>query len=429
MNYTLILAYLIAGALLCSAAPSSPLFARYTGAFNRRATCVPASAGNAGTDDVPAIKAAINSCGDGGIIQIPAGKTYMIRSVLEFAGCANCDFQVEGTLKASDDTSYWNGKIAIISVSAISGAKIRSVSGTGLLDGNGQTSWDLFASDSSYDRPTFVLITKSSKNVLIDNLRVNNPPSQLLFHTTHMQDHSQYTDVFFSNNGNTQNVAYSNLVLTAASSSSNLPKNTDGFDVGPASYTTFKNISVSNDDDCIAFKQGASYVTVDGITCKGSHGLSVGSLGGSAGSTDTVRHIYVTNAVMQTSTKAVGIKLYPGGSSHGSAIVKNVTFDGVTVSSSDYAAQIQSCYNEDASYCSSNPSTAQVTDIYFKNFKGTTSTKYKTTIANINCPAAGTCDIYFSGWSVQPGSGGTSKYLCSNVDSSPGVVCSSGASG
>lgn len=108
---------------------------------------------------------------------------------------------------------------------------------------------------------------------------------------------------------------------------------------------------------------------------------------------------------------------------------RNVTFDGVTVASSDYAAQIQSCYNEDASYCASNPSTAKVTDVYFKNFKGTTSSKYAPTVANINCPAAGTCNVHFSGWTVTTPNG-SPKYLCANIDnSSPGVSCSSGASG
>lgn len=108
---------------------------------------------------------------------------------------------------------------------------------------------------------------------------------------------------------------------------------------------------------------------------------------------------------------------------------RNVTFDGVTVASSDYAAQIQSCYNEDASYCASSPSTAQVTDVYFKNFRGTTSSKYAPTIANINCPSAGTCNVYFSGWTVTSPKG-TPKYLCANIDNAnPGISCSSGASG
>ncbi|KAF2638675.1 glycoside hydrolase family 28 protein [Massarina eburnea CBS 473.64] len=403
---------LAASATLSIAAPSSKLFKRSTDHHTKRATCTPTSAGSASTDDVPAIKAAITSCGAGGIIQIAAGKTYQVHSVLDFAGCADCDFQIEGTLKVSDNTTFWNGKPNVINLSGITGAKIRSVTGAGLLDGNGQKSWDLFAEDSSYDRPTLVSIGGSSKNVAVSNLKIKNAPN-----------------VFFSINSNAANTAFTSLTLTAISSSSNLPKNTDGFDVGPATYTTFKNITVTNDDDCIAFKPGTDYCTVDTITCKGSHGISVGSLGNRAGRTDTVSNVYVTNADMQTSTKAVGIKLYPAGDSHGSAVVKNVTFDGITVTSSDYAAQIQSCYNEDAAYCASTPSTAQVTDVYFKNFKGVVSSKYAPTVANINCPGAGTCDVYFSDWSVTTPKG-DARFLCANIDNAePGVTCSSGASG
>jgi galacturan 1,4-alpha-galacturonidase len=120
----------------------------------KRASCTPTSAGDAGTDDVPSIEAAIASCGSGGIIVIPAGITYAIRTTLSFAGCSNCDFQIEGTLKASDDLTYWGGKTAIFLMSGITNAKVRSLTGTGLVDGNGQAAYDYFATDSSYQRPT-----------------------------------------------------------------------------------------------------------------------------------------------------------------------------------------------------------------------------------------------------------------------------------
>ena len=324
--------------------------------WTQRAACTPTSAGVASRDDVPAIEAAIQSCGNGGTIVIPAGKTYMIRSPLDFAGCTNCDFQIEGTLKVSDDYSYWNGKGQVITMSGIRGAKIHSVTGSGVLDGNGQTSYEAFASDSSIKRPKLHTISGSSSDIQIYDLQIKNAPN-----------------VFFSVKGDSTRVQYRSLDISATSNSSTSPKNTDGFDIGQSSYVTISAVTVSNQDDCVAFKPGANYVTVSGITCTGSHGLSVGSLGVKAGTTDTVQNIYVTDAVMKTSSKAIGIKLHPGGSSHGTAIVSNVTFDGVVVSSSDYAAQIQSCYNEDASYCASNPSTAQVKDIYFKNFSGTTS--------------------------------------------------------
>jgi galacturan 1,4-alpha-galacturonidase len=181
MGFTrLLLLQLFASALIARAAPSETLFERTPVQFGKRATCTPASAGDASVDDVPAIAAAIKSCGNGGVILIPAGKTYMIRSTLSFSGCSNCDFQLEGTLKASDDTSYWNGKQAIISVSGITGLKFHSVTGSGLLDGNGQAAWDLFAKDTSFKRPTLHYIT-GSKNVAVSNLRVKNPQKYFLF--------------------------------------------------------------------------------------------------------------------------------------------------------------------------------------------------------------------------------------------------------
>lgn len=132
---------------------------------------------------------------------------------------------------------------------------------------------------------------------------------------------------------------------------------------------------------------------------------------------------------MTDCTKAVGIKLYNGGSSHGSSTVSNVTYDGVTVNGCEYAAQIQTCYGatSDAD-CAANPASASLTEINFKNFKGTTNSKYAPVVSNLNCELSGSCDIHFSNYAVHPPSG-TAKNLCNGVSSSAGITCSSGASG
>lgn len=204
----------------------------------RRATCTPTSAGNEATDDTPAITEALASCGNGGIILIPAGKTYSIRTTLSFAGCKNCDFQIEGTLKASDDLDYWEGKRSIFQIESITGAKIHSLTGTGSIDGNGQAAYDRFATDSSYARPTLMYISKSTR-ITVDNLDFINAPN-----------------VFHSAAGNSKEIVYTNINLASKSTSDNAAKNTDGWDVGPASYVTLSNINVSNQDDCVAFKPG-----------------------------------------------------------------------------------------------------------------------------------------------------------------------------
>lgn len=159
-------------------------------------------------------------------------------STLDFAGCSNCDFQLEGTLRVSEDFTYWNGKQSIINVKKITGAKIRSLTESGVIDGNGQGSWDKFASDSTYDRPTLLYITGSS-NIQVSGIAVKNPPSFGL-----------------SAAGGSANVNFRDISLSAVSTSTNLPKNTDGFDIGPATNVNLQNITVVNDDDCVALKSG-----------------------------------------------------------------------------------------------------------------------------------------------------------------------------
>ncbi|KAH8901334.1 family 28 glycoside hydrolase [Thozetella sp. PMI_491] len=378
-----------------------------TRVVERAATCTPKAGGSSSVDDVPAMQSAIAACPSGTIV-IPASTTYYVNSAFSFAGCTGCTFEIEGLLKVASDTAYWGGKTAIFTMSGITGAKVYSATGSGVIDGNGQDAYDLFAQDSSYRRPTLFWIS-GSKNIILQNLKFKNAPN-----------------VFHSARGDSTNIQYIDVTLSATSKSSNPAKNTDGWDIGPASYVTISGAKVTNDDDCVAFKPGANYITVTDITCTGSHGLSVGSLGST--DTDTVSNILVSGATMIDSTKAAGIKLYPGGSSHGTGVVKNVTWENVVVQNSDYAFQIQSCYNEDTSYCTSNPSDGQLSGIVVKNFSGTTSSKYDPVVMNLNCPADGTCGVTMSGITVKAPSG-QAKILCASTPSSLGVTCSSGASG
>ncbi|GAW25033.1 putative endo-xylogalacturonan hydrolase A [Rosellinia necatrix] len=380
-----------------------------TRVIERAATCTPQAGGSSSIDDVPAIQSAIAACPSGTIV-IPPSSTYYINSVFSFKGCAGCTLQIEGLLKVASNTDYWNGRAAIFDMSGITGAKVYSSTGTGVIDGNGQEAWDRFARDSSYDRPTLFWIN-GSRDVIVQNLRFKDAPN-----------------VFHSARGDSSNVRYIDIDLSAVSRSGNLPKNTDGWDIGPASHVSIAGATVANDDDCVAFKPGASDVTVTDITCAGSHGLSVGSLGAKAGATDTVQNIRVSRATMTGSTKAAGIKLYPGGASHGAAVVRNVTWEDIVVDDTEYAFQIQSCYNEDASYCQAAPSAAQLSEIVVRRVSGTTSSKYSPTIMNLNCPAGGTCGVTMSSITVKPPSG-SARILCANTPADLGVTCSSGASG
>ncbi|KAF3179003.1 hypothetical protein TWF751_001012 [Orbilia oligospora] len=369
----------------------------------RRAVCTPASGASSGNDS-PAITSAFTTCGNGGTIVIPEGVTYYLKDSVNFTGCANCDFQIEGTLKANGDTNIWNGKRAFLQVSKITGIKIRSLTGKGVIDGNGQNSYDRFATDKTFSRPSMMEIT-NSKNVEVYGFWYKNPPS------------------VFNSVKDTTNINFHNLKLSAISKSTNLPKNTDGFAVVRTSYTVVKNVEVTNTDDCVVPKGGVEYFHAENVVCNGSHGLSIGSLGKSG--LEEVKHVLFKNCTMIGSTKAAGIKTYPGG--YGSSAVTNVTWDGITVTGCEYGFQVQSCYNEDATYCASNPGIVSLSQIKVKNFTGKTNGKYVPT-ANINCSPAGTCDIQIVNWGVTTPSGANTVY-CANTPSSLGVTCTAGASG
>ncbi|KAL3454577.1 pectin lyase fold/virulence factor [Aspergillus insuetus] len=373
-----------------------------------RAVCTPTAGGSSATDDVPAILDALSSCGNGGTIVFPAGTTYYLNSVLDLGDCSGCDIQIEGLLKFASDIDYWNGKTAMINSKNIDGLKIRSLSGQGVIDGNGQNAYDRFAEDSSYDRPTLLYIVGGS-DIEVSNLRQKNPPN-----------------VFISVKGGTTNAVFSNLRLDATSKSDNRPKNTDGFDIGESTYVTITDTTVSNNDDCVAFKPGCNYLTVRDITCTGSHGLSVGSLGKS--SDDTVRNVWVEGATMIRSTKAAGIKTYPSGNGHGFSTVSNVTWKDVVVQDCDYAIQVESCYGEDDEYCESNPGNAVLEGITFQGFSGTTSDKYDPVTGNLNCGADGECGVSVVDYEVKAPSG-EAVVLCANTPGSLGVECTEGASG
>ena len=393
------LVFLILGVLICRGS-----------VIQKRNTCTPTSAGNSSIDDVPAIGKALLECGDGGIIIIPPGKTFMIRSPLDFSDCKNCEFQIEGILKVSDDLNYWGSRIACLTLENVVGVTIRSLSGSGLIDGSGQAFWDYHANHSSYQRP-FLIVMKNAVNITFTNFRLENSPRW-----------------FITVNDSCLNIRLSELVLSAVSTSHNIPINTDGIDTADSSNITISNIHITNGDDCVCFKTGSNYISVKNVTCVGSRGLSVGSLGLTAGKTDEVKNLYVSDVKMINSTPAVRIKVYPGDPSHGKVVVSNVTFERITVENCDYAFRVQTCYLSKETICKEAPSAALLSNIKLINITGKTSHEYDPDVANINCPAAGTCDLTFLGWNVVAPSD-NSTVLCSNYDHPSGVTCTPGAFG
>jgi galacturan 1,4-alpha-galacturonidase len=230
--------------------------------------------------------------------------------------------------------------------------------------------------------------------------------------------------VFVVVNDGTRNATLTRLTLDAKSSTRTVPKNTDGFVVGRSSDIRITDSHVSNQDDCVTFKGGADRTTVERVTCVGSHGMSIGSLG--KANVDTVTNIRVSDARMVRSTKAAGIKTWPVGNGHGHGVVRNATFERFRVEGCEYAIQIQACYGEKKEYCRDHAADARLEGVVFEDFSGTTSKKFKGVTSSFDCGKGGKCGVTVVKYAVKPAAG-EGKVLCSNTPSTLGVKCGGAA--
>jgi galacturan 1,4-alpha-galacturonidase len=126
--------------MLLSALFCASLLAVASSAPQKRATCIVKSSGG-GNDDAPNVLAALEECGNGGILLFSARTTYTLSSSVEFATCVGCEIQIEGTIKLADDTGVWPKNAAALHINGVKGATIHSKTGSGVIDGNGPLFW------------------------------------------------------------------------------------------------------------------------------------------------------------------------------------------------------------------------------------------------------------------------------------------------
>lgn len=141
----------------------------------KRDPCVPLAQGYEALDDSPIINDALKACGNGGTIVLPADQIYSIRSPIDFSPCKNCDFQIEGTLYViRGQWDYWRNIGATFKISNVAGARIRSVTGKGLVDGNAVEYYSYRTDNGLTVAPAFVHINRSSSDITFENLSMKN---------------------------------------------------------------------------------------------------------------------------------------------------------------------------------------------------------------------------------------------------------------
>lgn len=318
-------------------------------------------------------------------------------------GLKNKNIDLSGTVKFTNNMSYWinNGfpfefqdQIAFWIV----GGNNILINGGGTIDGSGQVWYDAFATNSTLLRPILLTVYQATDVAVKDITMINSP---------------EWFN--FVNEG--QNVVYDGINISAISTSNNLAKNTDGWDIYRSDSISIINSNINNGDDCVSLKPNSTNIIASDLYCNGSHGISVGSLGQYAGVYDIVENFTSTNIQMYNAENGARIKAFAG-PGVGSGIVKNINYSFFTEGNVDNPLIVDQCYMTNATECTAYPSNVYIQDVVFANFNGTSSGATKSVVASLACSPDGRCsNISVDNIFLEPPpQDGNATYSCQNVN-------------
>ncbi|KAK4775847.1 hypothetical protein SAY87_023808 [Trapa incisa] len=311
--------------------------------------------GDGATDDTAAFREAWNAaCAvESGTILAPSGYSFMITSTIFSGPCKpGLTFKVDGVLMPPNGPDCWPKEDSQKQWLVFYRLDKMTLTGLGTIDGNGEPWWDLPCKphrgpsgntiSGPCDSPAMIRFFMST-NLAVSGLQIQNSP----------QFHIKFDGC--------EGVLIDKLSI----SSPKLSPNTDGIHIENTRSVGIYNTMVANGDDCISIGPGCSDVDIEGVACGPSHGISIGSLG-VHNSQACVSNITVRNAVIRESDNGLRIKTWQGGTGS----VSGIRFENIQMEN------VRNCIIVDQYYCLSKAcrnqtSAVYVTDLAFRNIKGT----------------------------------------------------------
>ncbi|KAI0869884.1 glycoside hydrolase family 28 protein [Hypoxylon argillaceum] len=367
------------------------------------------------TDAGPALISAAHSCNNGGTVILLPDTTYTIASPTDLTFLQSVDVLILGTVVFSDDVEYWQTRAFGYAYQdthlfwKFGGTDVNIYGlGIGTLDGLGQTWWTAKRSNETVYRPV-LFGTDGLTGGSISGLNMKNSP------------------MWFNVIMNSSDVLITDInIWNEVTNSSSPPANTDGWDTYRSNNIVIQNSTIDNYDDCVSFKPNSTNIIVQNLSCNGSHGISVGSLGQYQGEYDIVEDVYVYNISMSNASDGARIKIWPGvppnttGSSAGggAGYVRNVTYELFYNTNVDWAIELTQCYFASSqAACAAYPAVLVIEDILFKDFYGTTSSRHDPHVGTLVCSDPSVCkNIRASNIAVAPPSAAVAQWVCTNMD-------------
>ncbi|EEY59074.1 polygalacturonase, putative [Phytophthora infestans T30-4] len=286
----------------------------------------------------------ISSCGTitVGTLTVPAGVTLDLSKAKNGA-----TINFAGTVTFG--TEKWASPLVSISGNSL------TVKGSGTLDGQGDWYWK---QGESITRPVFVKL-QSVVGSNISGFTVKNSPFRTFSIIT------------------CQHTTLSGLTLDS-SAGNGRAQNTDGFDLTKNDHVTITGNKIYNQDDCLAMQSSTNTIFSNNL-CSGSHGISIGSIGGSAvDQTTTVSGLTVQGNTIQNSDNGLRIKAIIGME----GLVTNVKYINNKLENVENAIAIHSDYSRsNGAYTGSPTSLVTISDITVDGLTGSADQVFDIVVA------------------------------------------------
>ncbi|VFQ93714.1 unnamed protein product [Cuscuta campestris] len=348
--------------------------------------------GDGQSDDSQAIlKAWADACKatDPSKLIVPAGK-YMVGPMKILGPCGNpVTFEADGaTFIAPTDLSLFKGQDGWILFYGIEGLTISGLT----LEGKGEIGWKTNNCKKSFS---------GNCKFLPINLNLGGLTNALVKGVTSIDSKFFHMNVIQG-----KNVTLSDITITAPGDS----ENTDGIHIGRSTGVSILGATIKTGDDCVSLGDGSKQVSIENVKCGPGHGISIGSLG-KYKDEQPVEGVTVKHCTLTGTTNGVRIKTWPASPE---GIASGMHFEDVTMENVSNPILI------DQEYCPWNqctagvPSKVKISDVSFKNIKGTSATKVAVKLAcskGVPCEKVEVGDINLE----YHGTNGTAISECSNV--------------
>ncbi|EPS59866.1 hypothetical protein M569_14940, partial [Genlisea aurea] len=331
---------------------------------------------------IKAFRAACSSRGSARVL-IPRGRSFVVGEVLLVGPCTAkpITIDIQGTLLAYEDLSvYMNG--AWILVERVDGAV---VTGGGTLNGRGMNTWQYHTKDGPQLPVTLVFQT-------VTNSKINR-----LSFLYSMGFHIKITD--------SVNVGVRGVTVRAPRKS----PNTDGIHLSNATDVDITDCKIGTGDDCISIGHGARNVLVARVRCGPGHGIRRAIQIFRRTNELNVNGVTVINCTMSGTSNGARIKTYANTSPKLTA--STIIFQDLIMNKVRNPVIIDQHY---PSKRKGRPSSVKLTDIHFRNIKGTTISPLS---IQLDCSPTNPCEgVELSNINLTPfGQIGALTTSCSNA--------------